>query len=63
MVDQEHHRMALLVHNADHHSEGYSLDCHVRIVKGMHARRQSSEWLERMGKATLSERVVVRLEG
>ena len=55
--------MALLVHNADHHSEEYSLDCHVPIAKGTHARRQSSGWLERMGKATSSGRVAVRLEG
>ena len=55
--------MALLVHNADHHSEGCSLDCHVPIVGGTHGRRQSSEWLEKTGKGTLSGRVAVRLEG
>lgn len=55
--------MALLVHNADHHSEGYSLDCHVRTAEGKHVRHRKSEWLERKGKATLSGHAAVGLEG
>ncbi len=63
MIDQGLHRMALLVHNADHHSEGCSLGCHVPIEGGTHVRRQRSGWLERKEKATLSGRAAVGLEG
>ena len=62
MIERGPHRMALLVHNADHHFEGYSLDCHVPTGEGMHGRRQSSEWLEKKGKVTLSGRAAVGLE-
>ena len=63
MIDQGLHRMALLVHNADHHSEGCLLDCHVPTAGERHVRRQSSEWLERKEKATLSGRAAVGLDG
>ena len=63
MIDQDPHRMALLVHSADHHSEGCSLDCHAPTVGGTNVCRQSSEWLERKEKATLSGRAAVGLEG
>ena len=62
MIDRGPHRMSLLVHSAGHYSEGYSLDCHAPIVGETHVRRQSSEWLERKGKATLSGRAAVGLE-
>ncbi len=63
MIDRDLDRMALLVHNADHYSEGYSLDYHVPIVGGTHVRRRSSEQLGRKGKGTLSGRAAVELEG
>ena len=55
--------MALLVQNADYHSGACSPYCHVPIVEVKYGRRQSSEWLEKMGKATLSERAAAGLEG
>ena len=63
MVEEGQHRMALLVQNADYHSEACSPDCHVPTVEVKYGRRQSSEWLEKMGKATLSERAAAGLEG
>ena len=44
--------MALLEHNVDLRSEGYSLDCHVPTVGVTRVRRQRFEWLERKGKGT-----------
>ena len=55
--------MALLVQNADYHSEACSPYCHVPTVEGIYGHRQSSEWLEKREKATLSERAAVELEG
>lgn len=63
MIDQDPYRMALLVYNAEHHFEECSLGCHFLTVRGTRVRRQSSEWLERKGKGTLSERAAVVPEG
>ena len=63
MAEEGQHRMALLVQNADYHSEACSPYCHVPTVEVMYGRRQSSEWLEKMGKATSSERAAAGLEG
>lgn len=63
MTDQDQHRMALLVHNADLHSEGCSLGYHVPTGGETHVRHRSSEWLEKKGKVTWSGRAAVGVDG
>ena len=55
--------MALLAHSADYHSEGYLPGYHVPIVGAMHVHHRSSVWLEKRGKAKLSGRAAVQLDG